>query len=455
MLPAVAAAAPLTPKDFARGVEVFADDATPVHTLTLPLELYRGVTRTDLGDVRVFNKDEEPVPHAIRSLARADAERPAALVLPIFPLRGPPGARFDDLSLHVRRSDSGTIISFDAGGTLAPDATVQAYLIDASAAARPLRRLILDWAAPQAGFLARVSLEATEDLAHWRSVEPNASVAHLDYRGHSLDRRSIDLTDVRAKYLRLRWSSLEAPFVLEKVEADLVPTAGEPQRESLALDGQADSTAPGTYVFDLGGPIPVDRLEVELPQNNTLVRAEVQSAGAAEGPWKRRFAGELYRVTYEGEELTSGPIHVRPNTDRWWRLVVEEKGGGLGKGLPVLHTAWLPQQLLFVARGEGPFLLAFGSYAAGPDSFDAQSLVALVPGQKVETLDVQTASLGAARELGGAEALTPPPPPTPWKVWLLWGLLVGGVLLLGWMTVRLVRQLNAAGDGEGGASDAG
>ena len=62
-----AAAAPLDPQDFAYGLSLRASDA-PIQTYALPLEVYRGVTRADLGDLRVFNEAREEVPHAVRAL---------------------------------------------------------------------------------------------------------------------------------------------------------------------------------------------------------------------------------------------------------------------------------------------------------------------------------------------------------------------------------------------------
>ena len=61
--------APLYPADFAWGTTLDSWDDSPVHTVLLPLTVYRGVTRRDLGDLRVFNGRDETVPHAIRTLA--------------------------------------------------------------------------------------------------------------------------------------------------------------------------------------------------------------------------------------------------------------------------------------------------------------------------------------------------------------------------------------------------
>jgi hypothetical protein len=46
--------------------------------------------------------------------------------------------------------------------------------------------------------------------------------------------------------------------------------------------------------------------------------------------------------------------------------------------------------------------------------------------------------------LGGPGRLDPPPPPVPWRTWILWGVLCAGVVLLVWMVWRLARQMTPA-----------
>ncbi len=49
---------------------------------------------------------------------------------------------------------------------------------------------------------------------------------------------------------------------------------------------------------------------------------------------------------------------------------------------------------------------------------------------------------GSKVTLGGDKALQIPLPPIPWKKWLLWGVLVAGVVLLAAMTWKLAMQMN-------------
>lgn len=65
------------------------------------------------------------------------------------------------------------------------------------------------------------------------------------------------------------------------------------------------------------------------------------------------------------------------------------------------------------------------------------------PEAKRRTLAGQTAELGPSIIESGAAALQRPPPPLPIKTYLLWSVLVACVVLLGVISWRLVRSLEA------------
>jgi hypothetical protein len=108
---------------------------------------------------------------------------------------------------------------------------------------------------------------------------------------------------------------------------------------------------------------------------------------------------------------------------------------------------------VFAARGEPPFQLAYGNREAKPAAFSIQTLIpgyrddelrtirAAKPGAQ-QTFSVREAQAQAQMELGGEarreDAID-------WKRWSLWGALGLGVLALGAMARRLMRQMSAGG----------
>ena len=42
--------------------------------------------------------------------------------------------------------------------------------------------------------------------------------------------------------------------------------------------------------------------------------------------------------------------------------------------------------------------------------------------------------------MNGADPILPPPPPTPWKQWVLWGVLVLGATIIAGFALSLLRR---------------
>src|SRR5207249_11954297 len=118
----------------------------------------------------------------------------------------------------------------------------------------------------------------------------------------------------------------------------------------------------------------------------------------------------------------------------------------------LLSAGWVPHRLVFTSRGAGPFQLAYGSRDAKSTAFP---IATLVPGYKgEEDLELGRAETPAPAPrivIGGAQAVADPQrlsgeavtrARVDWKRWILWGSLVLGVVVLGWMALRLGRQMS-------------
>jgi len=99
-------------------------------------------------------------------------------------------------------------------------------------------------------------------------------------------------------------------------------------------------------------------------------------------------------------------------SDRYWRLAPE--GGSTGDPLspPTLALGWTPHELRFVAQGEPPYTVAFGSAAVGSPG----SLLATLDEAKLDGMRVP-ATASEVFDLGGTARLRT----SPWRIWVLWG----------------------------------
>ncbi len=434
----------LRSNDFAYGIPLEVDGDGAIYSLPLPEDVYRYAVRKDLGDLRIFNSYGEVVPHLLqRDSAFQEAMR-EPVALRFFPLYRDEPWEEEIKRIRIADDDRGTIIDIERHPE-AKESTpgpVAHYLIDASSFDAPIEKLLLGWSQIGEGFLVSVKLEYSNDLVHWHHLIYEATLADLSHDGYRLRQNAITLPSQEARYFRLSWPLGEDGIALESVNAVVKREVDRRPHQWLLLPSVGETNTQGIYHFTLPGYYPVDRIRVVLPQSNTVVRARLYSRDGESSPWRLHYQGLLYTLVREGHTLENEDIEVRGGSDRNWRLEVLQDGGGLGRGKPQLQMGWLPHRLLFVARGEMPFTLAFGSSRVGPLKNDIAGLVTQLESRPEEVGFIKLAQAGGLFELGGESRLYPPTPPLPWKTWLLWGVLVFGVIVLAWMGHSLYRQMN-------------
>ena len=434
-----------TPSNFAYGVAIRADGGDALYRLELPRAVYRGAVRRDLGDLRVFNGAGEVIPHAFRPRATVETQKRKPVALPVFPLYGEDEKQLNGLSLRVERTASGTIVQLDERSRPAASKKLLAYLVDATALKDPVRALQLDVKSKSA-YAAKVDVEASDDLSSWRTVVAGAPLLSLQHAGANLEQSRVEFSSRKPKYFRITWSGMPQGAVLGALLAEPGDARVDASRQWEALPGSPVANKPGDYAFDSQGVFPADRVRFELPQANTVAQVQLASRARSDARWRPVTRGIAYRLRRDGTELSSAELAIAENADRYWLLTVDQRGGGLGAGEPNLLLGWIPNDIVWVARGNPPFTLAYGSRDAKPSAYAIESLV---PGYRrdadldakvasTEADPVKSAQADAPAVLGGQKALEER---IDVKRWTLWASLVLGVAFLGWMAWRLMKQM--------------
>jgi hypothetical protein len=427
------------PEEFAFGAALESGSAGPLRRVELPPWVYMGVVRPDLGDLRVFNAQGEVVPHALMPRPTPATSSEPGTALPHFPIRTTVGAAPEAIDIKVQRTAGGTITRVEATrGATGAALALTGYLLDASAFKAPIASLELAFREPESGFSGTVRVEGSDDLERWSTLAAGVPVVALQFGGQRLERRLVELTAARSKYLRMTWPAGQPELELTAVQARPASVAIEPARAWRKVAGTPVAGHDGEFEFDLEGRFPVDRLRVELPQDNTVVSAQVLSRPDPHADWRPAGSSVLYRLRQEPDAVTSPALAIGVNHDRHWLLRVDQKGGGVGRGVVRLEAGWVPQTLVFVARGNGPFQLAYGNARAQPSAYPIESLV---PGFRTDAeLQPDLVTAGEQRTVAGAAALRPQ---RDLRTWSLWAVLFLGVALLAWMAWRLGKQVGA------------
>jgi hypothetical protein len=273
----------------------------------------------------------------------------------------------------------------------------------------------------------------------------------MRFSGHEILRKRIRLPARSSRYLRLSWPAGTEGITVKQILG--VQWGSEPKREPVwaafkgkpAPDGAKTGIA--AYEYDSAARFHVDRVRLRFAEKNTLVNARLLSRPDPESEWRYRQSGIFYDLRFDQVSLVQDTVSIGQTADRYWR--VEMDGGASPDpandpgNIPVLELGWLPHELLFVARGNGPFMLAYGSARLEEADLgqNQAGLLYQVMGANEDAL-LKEAVLLPKITLGGPDRLTPEPPPLPWRKWLLWGVLVMGVGIIARMALSLGKGMN-------------
>jgi hypothetical protein len=431
---ALGASAQETPADFATQVPLSVSGEGPWYRLELPLAVQLSARQADLSDVRVFNAAGEPQAYALsRAIAPAEDKRTLTDVK-WFPLYDSADATGNAPSVRVQSSANGTLVQVQPSIALeVGEEALRGWLLDTSAIKAPLQQLILDWTSEHDGF-QRFSIEASDDLQHWRSWG-EGQLARLTFADERVEQHEVGLPGQSARYLRLLWETPQSAPILTSAQLQSARSLPLPLVWSHALAGS--SVKAGEYTWQLPRVLNVERLQVELSQPNSLAPVILSGRRDSSLPWQPLSSGLLYRLIQSGEEVMQNELHLPGQAVQQLKLTVDERGGGLGAQAPTVKFAVRATQLVFLARGPGPFTLVLGNATVKAASLPLSTLIP-------DYSPAKLAKLGQASVDGGAlvtpVSTVPVSVGTDWKKFGLWAVLLLSVLFLAAMAFSLLRK---------------
>jgi Protein of unknown function (DUF3999) len=395
----LAHAADLTPRNFAYGYPIVSPSDASAFRITLPLAIYQGAVRDDLGDLAVFNARGEVVPFFIRPMPAEPRPARPPESLPLFPLLGTAPATAAQMRVTVNSPRVALTLS---SAEVAAGSVPRQYILDTRALEESVTALQLVWEHAPPEFSGRLRIESSDDLDSWRLVAAAAPVASLQADGQEFLQARIELPPTRVKFWRLSWLGGVPSVPITKILAEFAQAHADPGWSSETVQARQD--ARGDYVFDLGGKDPREA-------------------------WTFVTRARFYRIHTPRGDDHNEPIAVPFNHDRYWLVRIPNPGSA---GDLALIAAWRPSEIVFLARGDPPFLVAYGSSSSTAARTDLTPFIS--------DIAVPAATLANAETLGGAARLAAAKPPLPRRRWILWLVLLGALAALGYMAARLLAE---------------
>lgn len=439
LVPTVAGGEELTKEDFAYGLILNTDNQGAFYTVTLPHDVYVNTALQNLGDMKVYNSDDQTVPHDLRYPLSSEEQEKERISLPFFPLFSGQNMSDTELSMRIDTGSKGEIVNIERSRS-PDDKAPTAYLVDMEEKESFPASLRLEWKTGGPGKLLPVIVEDSMDLITWRRVS-RATLADLVFMNNRLQHGEIELPRKTRRYLRLRTDN-NLPFPqLALAEAIFRPQQQASTRRWLNIPFTAVKKDGRIFLeTELTHRIAIDGLKMEFNQPNSLLKVRLSSHKSDE---RRQYHGEglFYYLSDNDTVLYNEPMYFRRHSPTKLRLELMEGGIGADLKSTRIFLGYTPQEMLFVARGSSPFLLAYGNgkiqtSAAKKRSTALQSLT-----ENDEQNLIRKAEIGQRIILGGEKMLAIPAP-NPWKKRILWLVLIGGVAILAIMAWSLTRKMN-------------
>lgn len=434
----------LSQDDFAYIAETQTSMETPFYELEIPTVIYEGITRPDLGDLRVLNGDGHVVPHGLRATAMKRSQKTETKNVPFFPLYQQAGQTTADLHLNIKRNTQGEVINIHSRLPKdSKDNRLSGYLLDLREWNKPIQQITVNWKkTDNASFIRKLRISKSHNLERWRFLAAGKALVNMSYQNHQLIENTINLSSAKTNYLRLMFQDQKPGLEIESIEVTHTKSSQTKQQNWKDISIKPTKNA-GEYSFTNNLKSLARQLDIKLPENNTVVRVQVLSRINPEQTWRYRGSTLLYRLSVNGTHLEKSKINLSTNRDTQWLIRFDQQGGGIGSGTPKVKLSWYPQQLVFVARGQPPYRVVWGSTHVKPVNINANQLLPNRTNHNITDENMISTALLLSDTMRpiNKHVLQPKEKEINWQHWILWIVLVGAAVMLIWMAMRLMKKM--------------
>lgn len=430
---------PLTPETF-NHTATLDGQAGSVLSYTLPEAVHKGLESTAFRDLCVFDANGIPVPFQLRAPEGTNERLEVEKDVPHF-LWQPEkfGANAPD-SMDIEISATGAIVSIKGRAGEPARSGPVSYLLDMQAfldvleappasgggafiAADIRERALVARLGGDESFMASVSMQVSDDLSNWRRAGKPQMLIRTRQGDIEMERNTITLPEPAGRYLLLHFpeggipvSSFSARAVFDKMTFEM--------KETIVPGTLAENRKMVSY--RLPGRFPLTAIGFDLPQAD-MMAVRLTGADDPERPYAQYATGFIYRLEKDGVTLTGEPFPVTASR-HYWNL--HAAGDIPFASAPGMRVIWQPRELLFLARGDGPWTLAYGRRKA----VEASTLPMLTGSDARPAREIAFATT----EIGAG---VPPAEKGEGREWLLWAVLVLAVVFLLGVAVWLARSM--------------
>ncbi|MDH3764111.1 MAG: DUF3999 domain-containing protein [Gammaproteobacteria bacterium] len=418
---------------------VISETDQKLQRLELPLEVIMASTRSDLGDLAIFNFDGKQMPHSVTVTPDTTSER--VLDLPFHKFDRFLQQQTKIVTTREQNQQANSTSELETTERIAVQSVRNDYLIELvpDKRFRTFERLDLKWRHEPASQILQVRIEVGNELDRLRTIRSRKSLTNS--QSGDPDWRSIKAIPAHNKYLRLTPLNDVTSFELQQVSGHYKETLDAPTLIHTFTPGQVSDEAGEFYFFKYPSVVRAEAMRIIPGDKDSIIVGDLYISNSSE-PDKRRLAERGFRQhnLSDDEVKPSQPF----NMSRLYPVNIWFSSTTDLPSPPRVELRYPQYEVVFLGDGNGPYRLAWGNHAHQTVTANLNELLAgnLKDTQQRGAL----VQLGRTEEAGGADRLRPQKT-LPWKKWLLWALLVLAALITGRMAYRLYQEMNAENPG--------
>lgn len=420
-----------SPLDYAHKARL-GDAEQALQRVELPIDVVLALTRSDLGDLAVFNIRDEKVPHAIVRKPRTVIDHRPELSFHEFDSYLQQNSR--TITTREQNRQENSLTELETTETVAVQSVRKDYLIELTVdgTVPNYDRIELTWTHEPASQLLEVRIEAGNELDQLRVIKSRKSLTN--HESKDVNWRSIAGIPRNKKYLRLTPLKDITSFELQGVRGYYREI-----REAPALTHQLEPVASEQdtglfYTFEFPSVVRAEAMRIIPTDNNRMIKGDLY------GIWGKTETMQRIRSDYRQHNLRADD--VKPSRPiglprRAYKSIWFTTQADLIEP-PRIELLYPHYDLIFLGDDNGPYTLAWGNHESKGAATDLGSIlkVSLKQAQR----EAAPVTLGAIQESGGISRLVPQPT-LPWKKWLLWTLLILAAIVTGRMALRLYHEM--------------
>jgi len=400
--------------DFAYEKKILLEKSSGAVKFKLSSEIYHKLVYPDLSDLAVFDKNGQLMPKYIsgQELSQISSE-----------LKEVPFIKFD-----ILKADKQEQLRFEYQGAVVDMQSMKQnnnkdYIVDLRAISTEVEKIVVH--SNLKAFMVSMDVECSQDLKRWKSIKEKAVIASLDFQNSLVQNTSINLPFTQCKYLRLR---TEKDFNISNVEVQEYPKVVVPSLQSQQI---VYKKVEDNLEFSVSKNLKIQRISFELEDKEQFYKLSVFAKNKGEEKYRKLKDADIYSIVSENKTLEKHYIELESRYDLY--QIRAQKSSYLPLNLHLSYH-YQGQNLYFIAQGQEPYILAFGSFESRTPTTNLAYLIS-------KSSDIDEAKLSKTQLLAGEEKLKPKKAKPSFTKYFVWLSLFLGVLLLSFISLRLYQQL--------------